>query len=453
MDQLGKRLGSASRSHQRFACWLWLSMGLLSPAHALDLMQAYQRALHHDARYQAALAQAAVSREAVPQARAQLLPNLSTTLARSKNDSDRKSLSSTGREQLSYFSSNYALNLRQPLYRKYNFALYSQAKAEVLGAEALLDRNLQDLLVRVSSTYFEALMAQDQHVLILAQKGAYAAQLEAARKALAAGQGTRTDIDDAQARYDMTLAEELAAAQNLGFTRRQLQALLNQPVEALAALDPAKMSLSGPMPQDAEEWITRGEEMNPELRALRAGIEVARQELEKARSGHYPTVDVVAQRSKSSSENNVSVDTRYLSSSVGLQVNVPIFAGGYTSAQTRQALAGVERATQQYEARRREVELEIRKEHQSVAEGVLRVKALEQADRSAEQAVFSNQKGWQAGTRSRIDILNAEQQRMSVKRDLAMARYRYIMARIRLQGLVSSLTESEMAAVNAWLQQ
>jgi TolC family type I secretion outer membrane protein len=281
---------------------------------------------------------------------------------------------------------------------------------------------------------------------VLSQKEAYAVQLEASRRALAAGQGTRTDIDDAQARYDLTLSQELEASQNLGYTRRQLQTIVNEPVDDLAVLDPARMQLQAPLPASAEEWIARGEAVNPELRALRADIEVARQELEKARAGHFPTVDLVAQRSKSMSEN-----TRYLTTLVGVQVNVPLFAGGYVMSQTRQALANIDKAGQQYEARRREVAQEIRKEFQNVAEGVLKVRALEQAERSADQAVFSNQKGLQAGTRSRVDILDAEQRRMNVRRDLAVARYRYIVARVRLQSLVSSLNEAEIAAINGWL--
>ncbi|MFZ2853229.1 MAG: TolC family outer membrane protein [Rhodocyclaceae bacterium] len=424
------------------------------PASALDLVQSYRLALQQDAHYLASRAEADAGREAVPQARAQLLPNISGNLARGKNYTDQEGKNSFGQTVTSsyeYLSSNYVVSLRQPLYRKYNFALYEQAQAQVEGAEATLDKSLQEMLVRLSSAYFEALMAQDQHALVLAQKEAYAGQLAAAKRLFAAGQGTRTDIDDAQARYDMTLAQELEASQNLGYTRRQLQTIVNQPVDDLALLDPARMQLQAPLPASAEEWITRGEEVNPELRAMRANIEAARQELEKARAGHFPTVDLVAQRSKSASENNITVNSQYLTSQVGLQVTIPLFAGGYASSQVRQATANIEKFEQQYEARRREVALQIRKEFQSVAEGVLKVRAQEQAERSADQAVFSNQKGFQAGTRSQIDILNAQQQRMNVKRDLAQVRYQYILARLRLQSLVSSLNEQEIEAVNAWL--
>lgn len=426
-----------------------------APVAALDLLDSYRLALRNDARHQASIAQAEASREALPQARAQLLPNVSASLARSRNSTDRQSLDIFGRparDSFDYISSNYALSLRQPVFRMYNFALYRQAQRQVEGAEATLDRSLQDLLVRLAGAYFEALLAQDQHALVIAQKEAYAGQLEASKRSFAAGQGTRTDIDDAQARYDLTLAQELEASQNLGYTRRQLQTIVNEPVDSLAVLDPARLELQAPTPASAEEWIARGEEVNAELRALRADIEVARQELDKARAGHYPTVDLVAQRSKSESENNVSINTRYLTTQVGVQVNVPLFAGGYALSQSRQALATIERAEQLYEARRREVAQEIRKEFQNVAEGILRVRALEQARRSAEQAVLSNQKGFQAGTRSRIDILDAQQQRVSVERDLAVARYRYIVSRLRLQSLVGSLDEPEIEAVNVWLK-
>lgn len=423
------------------------------PASALDLVQSYRLAMEQDAKYQSSRAEAEASREALPQARAQLMPNISSNLSRNKNYTDRESLTlgKTVNDSYDYISSNYVLSVRQPIYRKYNFAQYRQAKFQVESAEATLDRSLQEMLVRLSGNYFEALMAQDQYALVMSQKEAYGAQLAAAKRAFDAGQGTRTDIDDAKARYDMTLAQEVEASQRMTYTLRQLETLVNQPVDKLAPLDPLRMELTSPMPASVDEWIARGEEMNPELRSMRADIEGVRQEREKALAGHYPTVDLVAQRNKSLSENNVSINTQYLTNQIGFQVNIPIFAGGYSSSQVRQATSNIEKYEQRYEARRREVALEIRKEFNGVAEGVAKVQALEQAERSADQAVFSNQKGFQAGQRTQVDILNAQQQRMNARRDLAQARYQYIMSRVRLQGLVSSLNEVEIEAINAWL--
>lgn len=425
-------------------------------AQALDLLKSYRLALEQDANYQASRAETAASRELVPQARAQLLPNLSTSMSRSKNQTSSETPGFLGARNFSsyeYLSSSYALTLRQPLYRKYNFAQYQQAQSQVESAEAILDKSLQDMLVRLCGAYFEALMAQDQLNLILSVKEAYAGQLQAAKRIFEAGQGTRTDIDDAQARYDMALAQELEATQNMGHTKRQLQVIVNQPVDNLALLNPDRMQLTPPLPASPDEWVARGEEVNAELRAMRANIETATQELEKARAGHMPTVDLMVQRSRSLSENQVTINQFYLTSQVGVQVNIPIFTGGYTSSQIRQSMATLEKHQQQYEARRREVGLQIRKEFQTVAEGVLKVRAQEQAERSADQALFSNQKGYQAGTRTQIDILNAQQQRMNVRRDLSNARYQYLMARIRLQGLVGSINETEISTINSWLSE
>ena len=441
---------------RRLASTTALALTLTSPAYALNLAQSYQLALQQDATYQASRAEAAANREAVPMAFAQLLPNLSGSLSRNKSDTNSTVpgfLGATVSNSYEYFSSSYALVLRQPLYRKYTFAQYQQAQSQVVSAEASLDKSLQDLLVRLSGSYFEALMAQDQLALVMAQKEAYGAQLQGSKRLFASGQGTRTDIDDAQARYDMVLAQELEANQNVGYTRRQLQVIINQPVENLALLNPARMELVAPLPADPEDWISRGEEINADLRAMRANIESSRQEVEKAKAGHMPTVDLVAQRSRSNSANDNTIHQLYLTTMVGVQVNIPIFSGGYSNASVRQALANLDKYQQQYEAKRREIDMQIRKEFQNVAEGVFKVKALEQAERSSDQAVFSNQKGYQAGTRTQIDILNAQQQRMNVRRDLAQARYLYLMARVRLQGLVGSLNEEEINRINSWLSE
>lgn len=429
--------------------------GVALPAAALDFREACRLALEQDATYKAAQAETDARREALPQARAQLLPNVSLSLARSRNHTDRDTRTPLGQtlsDTYDYFSSNYGISLRQPLFRAYNFALYQQAGYDVQSAEAILDKSLQDLLVRLAGAYFEALMAQDQHALVVAQKEAYGIQLAAAQRAFKAGQGTRTDIDDAQARYDLTLAQELEATQNLSYTRRQLQVIVNEPVDTLSVLDPARMRLLGPEPASVEAWIARGEEVNPELRAMRANIESALQEVQKARSGHLPTVDLIAQRAKTASENNVSINTKYDSTMFGVQASIPLFAGGYVNSQVRQAQANLTKFEQQYENRRREVAQMIRKEFQTVTEGVLKVRALEQAERSSDAAVTSNQKGFQAGTRTLVDILNAQQQRMNARRDLAQARYQYVLARVRLQGLVQSLNQDEIETLNGWLR-
>ncbi|MBP9218590.1 MAG: TolC family outer membrane protein [Sterolibacterium sp.] len=425
-----------------------------TPATAVDLLQSYRLAVQNDARYQAARAEAAASREAEPQALAQLLPNVGLSLQRSDRSSDIWAPGMFGRVNHSrqdYMSSNYAVTLRQPLYRRFNFALYQQSHAQVTSSEAILDRNFQDLLIRLSAAYFDALLAEDHQRLVQAYKETCTAQLQSAKRRFEAGQGTRTDIDDAQARYDMALAQELEADQSLEQKRRELQIIIKQPVQQVAALVPQRLELMAPYPADIEEWVRRGQDINPELRALRANIAAAEQEVAKASAGHHPTLDLVAQRSRSSSDGENLINQEYLTTSVGLQLNIPLFAGGYYSSQVRQAEAGLDKVRQQYEGRRREIDLAIRKEFQGVTQGMLKVKAQEQAERSADQAVLSSQKGYQAGQRTVVDILNAQQQRINVRRDLANARYQYILSRLRLLSLAGNLGEEEMTAVNLWL--
>lgn len=445
---------TASRTARRLTT-MWCFGLVLSPisAHAVDLAQAYKRALSEDPTYQAAAADTEARREAIPQARAQLLPNINGSLMRSKNQTDQRTISAatpTDREY-EYFSSNYAISLKQPIYRKYNFAQYQQAKSDVANAEANLDRSLQDLAVRTASVYFEALMARHQLDLILSQKDSAQAQSKASVLAAEKGYGNRIDLDDAKARLRVLEAQEIQARQNVAYRQHQLESIINEPVTALAEINPNKMQPTLPMPADLKEWVTKAEEVNPELVALRASVESSNQELEKALAGHHPTVDLFAQRSQSQSENNVSINNRYLTSQVGLQVNIPIFLGGAVTSQTRQARANIAKLEQQYEARRREVAVQVRKEFQGVVEGKARIDAVMEAETAATVALDSNKKGVTAGTRNVLDVFNAEQQLASTRRDLAEARIQYILSRLRLQALTGSLNEVEIEAVNAWL--
>ena len=189
------------------------------------------------------------------------------------------------------------------------------------------------------------------------------------------------------------------------------------------------------MPDSVDAWTERAEHSSPELQSLRAQLEVARQEIEKARSGHLPTLDAVAQWARTNSDNVTSVNSRYDNKIIGLQLSVPLYAGGYINSTVRQALATQERAQEMLEATRRDLGVRVHREFRGMTEGVLRIKALQQAVYSAEQAVLSNRKSFQAGSRTTLDVLNAEQQKTTAQRDLAQARYLYMVSRLRLQSL------------------
>jgi len=439
--------------------WVTLSLcGMASCAVAapavMDLRQIYQAALEQDATVRAARAAADVGRERLPQAKAQLMPTVTANVGKNNNDLNTTAPNLLGQDTTTndkYLSDNRTLQLRQPLFNMQRWLQFEQAKSLVSEVEATLDREYQNLVVRVAGAYFETLMADEQLDLVLAQKATYTALVDAAKKGLTAGSGTRTDIDDAQSRLDMAMAQELEARQNQDLTRRQLQLLVNQPVMAVAKLNVPALKLSTPQPANLDAWTVKAEQNSPEIKALQARLEAGRQEVRKAQAGHFPTLDAVAQWSNSGNENITRINSRYENKSIGLQLNVPIFSGGYVNSTIRQAVAEQTRIEESLEALRRDLGVRVHKEYRGVSEGVMRVRALEQAVRSAEQMMKSTQMSLKAGSRTQLDVLNAQQQYTLAMRDLAQARYVYLMSKVRLASLVGDDAAASVDEINASL--
>ncbi|MCZ8220943.1 MAG: TolC family outer membrane protein [Acidovorax sp.] len=429
---------------------------MTAPAYAMDLHEAYQAALLQDATTRAARAAVQASDERINQAKAQRYPNVSLSAGYQRNNLDRTQPNFLGQEVTvndRYPSKNTTLTLRQPLYRKSIAVTVEQTLAQRDDMEAGLQKETQNLAVRVVEAYTQILFARDQVAFIEAQKAATSTQLDAARKQFAGGSGTRTDIDEAQARLDMTLALELEARQQQGFAQRQLALLINAPVD-LAALRPLaddRLAAWSPSSAGVEDWLAQAETRSPELRQLRARLETARLEVEKARAGHLPTLDAVAQWSRSGSENVTSPATRYLNRTMGVQLSVPLYAGGYVNATVREAVARQTQAEELLEAARRDLALRISTEYRSVTEGRLRVRALEQAERSADQLAQSSRKSMRAGVRTLVDVFNADQKKAQTQRDLARARYEMLVAYVRLQALAGGDEGGGIAAVNGLL--
>ena len=427
-------------------------------AWALDFKTAYEAALQHDATILAERAAAQAAQERLPQALSQRRPSLSLSAGQNRNHLESQTANMLGQRSVSeryYDSNNAALQLRQPLYRPAILAQIKQARAQVQDADAVLDVNENDLLERVAQAYFDALLGQVQLDLASAQKTAFAAQLQSAQKGFAAGVGMRTDVDEAQARMDLAHAQVLQAQQALDLARRRLALLLGVPVAQLvqlADLDTQRFAPSAPVPTSAEQWIALAEESSPQLQALRARLRAAQAEVDKAQAGHKPTLDVVATVSRSDSDSVTSINTVYKQKYVGVQLNVPLYSGGYVNSTVRQALAEVQRMQQTLEAAQRDLSNQVYEQFSAMTEGVLRIAALEQAVRSAQQALLSSQKSLQAGARTTVDVLNAEQQLTVAQRDLAQARYGYVLAHLKLQMLAGQERMANVDAVNRWLK-
>jgi outer membrane protein, protease secretion system len=436
------------------AIWLLAACALLRLAAASAAetpLSAYRDALANNPAYGAARAGAEAERHGIAVARGQLLPNLSVSGNFSRNEADREQPNRPV-EHFDYQGYAYSVSLRQPIYRKYNIAQYRQAAAQAELALARADQVRGDLAVKVLNAYLDALLADDIVRLLAARKASVLAQVSAAERAWQAGSGTRIDVDETRAKGDLIVAQEIEAAQQREHARRTLRALIGRAPETLARLDPARLLIAPPQPADVAAWVTAAEANSPELAAARAQVTMAEREVEKARSGHHPTLDLVASAGKSGNDSLATLtsagDTIYNQRSIGLQLQVPLFAGGQVSAGIAQALEKLNQASLGAEDVRNNLELRLRKEYDAVVQAETKIPALEKAAASAAQTLNSVRKGVGAGVRSTLDVLAADEQAFVVRRDLTQARFEYLLARTRLLAFTGQLTEQDLAAID-----
>jgi len=427
-------------------------LALAPAADALDLLQAFKAASGHDAVWLAAQARAAAGQERLPQAQAALQPTVSLNASRMFNDQSTQSVGTAQATADSYPSGSVALTGRLPVFNLALRAQRSRAQAQTDEAAATLQLERQNMALRVVSTYLDALSAQDDVTLAATQTAFYARQLDAARKMFAAGAGTRTDADEVQAKLDQARAVEQDARQAVGLAQRKLQALVREPMDRLgrlAPLNPARLQWAPPRPEALEEAMAQAEHRNPEVRVLKAQQAAAAQEVQRVRAGHLPTLDVVAQWSRGDRDNSNAPSYRVANKSIGVQLTVPLFAGGGVNSQERQAQAELLALDQMLDGLRQDLAVRLQKELDGLANGASRIQALETAERSAAQVLVSTQKSYAGGSRTVLDVLNAEQQRASVVRDLARTRYGLLMARARLLSLTDALDVDTLGALNA----
>jgi outer membrane protein/protease secretion system outer membrane protein len=441
------------RRRWRFFLGALGAAAMASPCGAAETpLSAYRAALRSNAAYLAARSGLEAEREAPRIALGRLLPNLSAAGSTYRSDVDRTLAGQ--KDKFRYGSYNYSLNLNQPVYRPFNVAAYGQSTAQAEAAEAGFVQAGGELSTKVLTAYLDAAFADDVARLLGAQVAAISAQAAAAEKAIVAGSGTRIDLDEARARLDMVRAQEIEVRLRQENALRALQALIGRAPGGLAALQPARMELAPPRPADVAAWIAEAEAGNAELRAARHRIEMAAQEIDKASAGHQPTVDLVASTGKNNNDSLTTLnnfgDTRYTQSNIGLQLNLPLLAGGQVQAAVRQARAKHEQAGHQAEEIRRNLEVQVRREYGNVEQGAAKVRALEQAEASARQTFESSKKGVLAGVRSTLDVLLTDQQLFVVRRDLARERYEYLIAGLRLAILAGREPESFLARLDPW---
>ena len=437
----------------------WLTTGVFllvlhAPvAEAAGLLHLFRDAQQSDPLYAAARAERNAADSLVAQARGQLLPQITANASRNHNDQSVDTATSRGdfSRKYGFNSVNASLNLTQPLIRPQSWFAYAQANAQVRQAESQFHNARQDLIIRLAQAYFDILLAEDTLTLSLEQKSAIAEQLKQARRFFEAGVGTVTDINEAQARFDTISAQEIAAQNNLEVKTRALEQIVGHYYPRISRLG-SNPALELPEPADPDKWISFALAGNPLVAAREAALENAGHEVKKSYSAHLPTVDIVASRVYSENPGYTTIDTTSWNNVLGVQVSVPIFSGGATQGRADQASSLREKAQFDLEATRRAVTLSARQEYLNVVNGVAQIKALEQAVKSNETALYSARKGLEAGVRTSFDVLNAQQLLFSAKRDLALERYRYLLSRLRLRAAGGLLGEDDVVLVDRLLE-
>ena len=437
---------------------LALALSASPCASSADLLEVYRAAQSSDAIYASARAAWAAGQEKLPQGLSGLLPSASLSGSTQYNDRETRSRdpavgASTGR-----FNSNaLTLSVTQPLYRPQNATAYEQAKTQVAQSDAVFATSAQDLIVRVAQAYFDVLLAQDSVAFAQAQLSAIGQQLEQAKRNFEVGTATITDTHEAQARYDITLSAEIAARNDLEIKKRALEVIIGRQAPGLVPLGD-RFSPRSPEPDNMQNWAEQALRSNLQVRTAEASLTFASQEVERNRAGHRPTLDAFATYSDSGSGSGTTggigtggIGSDTTSKVIGLQLAVPLYQGGITNSRVREALANEDKARQDLESARRQAELSVRQAFLGVTGGLSQVKALEAALVSSRSSLDSTRLGQEVGVRTQVDVLNAQQQLFQTRRDLAQAKYNYILSLLRLKAAAGSLTEEALALVNAWL--
>jgi outer membrane protein len=425
--------------------------GVALPALAEDLVQVYRDAQRYDAVYSAARFTLEAGREKLPQARAGLLPslNLSANATRTRIESESRDPAVTPSFTRYPNSTGYTLTLSQPVYRTQNYTQLNQAEYQVKQAEATFGQAGQDLAVRVAQAYFDVLAAQDTLTLVGAQKAAISEQLAQAKRNFEVGTATITDTHEAQARYDLVVSQEIAAQNDLENRRQSLQLITGKDYGRLVPLR-GDVRLAPPNPGQMESWVELAEKQSYPVQIQQALAEVAQLEMKRASGGHWPTIDLVATYGQNadtgSSTSTVGRDTN--TSTIGLQLAVPLYSGGAVNSREREAAANFNKTREDLQNARRSAAIDARRNFLSVMSGISQVGALEQALVSSQSALDSNRLGYEVGVRINIDVLNAQQQLYSTERDLAVARYNTITNYLRLKAAAGSLREDDLEEVN-----
>ena len=426
-----------------------LGAGLAGSAQAQSLIALLNAAKGYDATYQSAKSQADATRAHSDQAKAGILPTvgLSAGVSATNQSSSLASLNGS-----TYNTQSAALSASQPVYRPGNWVAFEQGKKQTQIAQSQLLAAEQDLIVRVSQAYFDVLAASDTLTFLRSQKAAVAEQLASAKRNFEVGTATIVDTRDAQARYDLTVAQELAADNDLRVKSLALDQLVGQSGAAPKPLR-APVVLDAVQPDDVSLWVQQSEALNPLVKQTEIALDVAKLETEKAQAGHKPTLDLSASYYASNNNGSSTASGNYNlnQASLGLSFNLPLFAGYSIQNRVKETLALEDKARSDLDGAKRSVAQGTRTAFFGLQSGLSQVKAYEAAEASSQSALDANKLGYQVGVKINIDVLNAQSQLYSTKASLAKARYDVLVGGLKLRQATGVLKDEDLQAINAQL--
>jgi outer membrane protein len=442
------------------------ALGGAPAASAASLLEVYQQALQSDPLIHEAESRRLAAQEASPQARGLLLPQVAASGSWTSNEFSGSSVETdrTGQFATIPFESdaeekNWNLSLRQTLFRWDQIVNLKQASKIVARADLVYEAAQQDLMLRVVERYFEVLAAEDRLTSIHADRQAIARQLEQAKQRFEVGLIAITDVQESQAAFDQSVASEIGAERELATARELLREVTGEYVPELSA-PAAEFPLPAPAPADERIWIDLAMEQNLELLASRLDEEIARSEISFRRTGHYPSVDLVASRSGSESDEDRRfgndpfgpADSSVDGDSIGIEVTVPLFSGGRTSSSVREAVYLHRASQEQLQRVARETERATRDAYLGVNSEISRVKALEQAVASSRTALEATQAGFDVGTRTIVDVLTSQRLLYQAITNYYQARYVYIGNVLRLKRAAGTLQVQDLEQIDRWLR-
>jgi len=431
-----------------------------TPAFAVDLVGVHDLAVKNDPRLQAAAYRRDATGENERQAWSNLLPSLSGSASMNRGSSET-SIAGTAVDDSDISNESYGLSLRQSLYAQSNYENLDIARGQVSQADAIYNLAYQDFLVRVAGGYFAVLTAQDGVIFADAEEKALQRQFEQAEQRFEVGLTAVTDVHEARASYDNARARAIVSKNNLADAKEALYELTGQYFNDIKPLQD-ELPLVRPLPDSSDEWLDIAMQYNPAVIAARSNIEIADASVRLQRSGHFPTLDLVASYTNFTNNEFIlrddlqnpiaNVDLTNDDQRIGLQLSVPIYQGGVVSSRTRQARYLLNAVNEDLDEQQKAVVRATNNAYRAVIAGIEQVGAFGQAMISAESALEATQAGFEVGTRTIVDVLIAQQRYFQAQRDNSLARHSYIVDHLRLKAAAGVLEEADLQKINTILK-